>query len=195
MSTSTSTSTTSRIARKPIAIPSGVEIKLQGRQLSIKGPKGHATIAVHPFVKVALEKDHIKVELAAKKTKDITGAKGKLYRAIAGTVRANISNSIQGITHGFERRLALVGVGYRAQAKGKVLSLSLGFSHPTDFSVPEGIVVETPTQTDIVIKGANKELVGLVAAKIRNIRGPEPYKGKGVRYANEVIELKETKKK
>ena len=185
---------TSRIGRKPIAIPSGVEVKIQNEQLSIKGPKGLSSILLHPFVNVSIEEGEVKICPNAK-DKNITGASKKLYRSIAGTLRANIANSIEGVTHGFERRLALVGVGYRAQTKGKVLSLSLGFSHPTDFSVPEGIVIETPSQTDIVIKGTSKELVGLVAAKIRSIRGPEPYKGKGVRYANETIELKETKKK
>lgn len=186
---------TSRIGRKPVTVPSGVEIKIQDQKLSVKGPKGHLTITLHPFVHVTVESNQIKVHPNSENERTITGSSNKLYRSIAGTVRANIYNIIHGVTHGFERKLALVGVGYRAQAKGKVLSLSLGFSHPTDFSVPEGVIVETPTQTEIVIKGVNKELVGQVAAKIRSIRGPEPYKGKGVRYVNEVIELKETKKK
>jgi large subunit ribosomal protein L6 len=193
------TSKTSRIGRKPVTVPSGVEVKIQDQNLSVKGPKGHLSVALHPFVHVSIEKhdekSEIKVQPNSQKDLVMTGATTKLYRSIAGTIRANIYNVIHGVTHGFERKLLLVGVGYRAQAKGKVLSLSLGFSHPTDFSVPEGVTVETPTQTDILIKGANKELVGLVAAQIRRIRGPEPYKGKGVRYANEVIELKETKKK
>ena len=186
---------TSRIGRKPVTVPAGVEVKIQDKKLSAKGPKGHLSITLHPFVHVTLEANEIKVHPNTESEKVITGAANKLYRSIAGTVRANIYNTIQGVTHGFERRLLLVGVGYRAQAKGKVLALSLGYSHPTEFSVPEGITVETPTQTEIVIKGVNKELVGLVAAKIRGIRSPEPYKGKGVRYANEIIELKETKKK
>ena len=190
-----STSTTSRIGRKPVTVPSGVEAKIQDQALSVKGPKGHLSIALHPFVMVTIEKNEIKVQPNSVDKKLITGAASKLYRSIAGTVRANIYNIIHGVTHGFERKLLLVGVGYRAQAKGKILSLSLGFSHPTEFSVPEGVTIETPTQTEILIKGVNKELVGLVASQIRRIRGPEPYKGKGVRYSDEVIELKETKKK
>ncbi len=186
---------TSRIGRKPVVIPSGVEVKLQDQKLSVKGPKGNLSINIHPFINLIIEKDQIKVETDKEARKNITGASKKLYRSIAGTERANIHNLVHGVTQGFERKLVLVGVGYRAQSKGKILSLSLGFSHPTDYSVPEGVIIETPTQTEIIVKGVNKELVGLVAAQIRRIRGPEPYKGKGVRYANEVIELKETKKK
>lgn len=186
---------TSRIGRKPVTIPAGVEVKIQDRKLSAKGPKGQITIALHKFVQVTMDGKEIKVHPNTDSDQIITGAANKLYRSIAGTVRANIYNTLQGVSTGFERKLVLVGVGYRAQAKGKVLSLSLGFSHPTDFSVPEGITVETPTQTEIFIRGSDKKLVGLVAAKIRAIRPPEPYKGKGVRYANELIELKETKKK
>ncbi len=187
--------TTSRIGRKPVAVPAGVEVKIHDQKMSVKGPKGQLSIPLHPFVHVKVEGNEIKVTPNSENRKIITGKSIKLYRSIAGTVRANIYNLIHGVTHGFERKLMLVGVGYRAQAKGKVLSLSLGFSHPTDYNVPDGVTIETPTQTEIVIKGANKEIVGLVAAQIRRIRGPEPYKGKGVRYANETIELKETKKK
>ena len=187
--------TTSRIARRPVVVPSGVDIKIQEETLLVKGPKGQLSLKVHPFVKVTYEQNEIKVSQNTNRDKNITGPSTKLYRSIAGTLRANINNLIKGVTSGFEKKLLLVGVGYRAQAKGKVLSLNLGFSHPTDFTIPEGIVVETPTQTEILIKGANKILVGQVAAKIRSIRGPEPYKGKGVRYANEIIEIKETKKK
>lgn len=186
---------TSRIGRKPVIVPSGVEVKIQNRSMSVKGPKGQLSIVLHPYVDVTLDKNEIKVQPNSESKKIITGKSIKLYKSIAGTVRANINNVIHGVSQGFERKLVLVGVGYRAQAKGKVLALSLGFSHPTDFAVPEGVTIETPTQTEIMIKGANKEIVGLVAAQIRSIRGPEPYKGKGVRYANEVIELKETKKK
>lgn len=186
---------TSRIGRKPITVPTGVDIKIQDQNLSVKGPKGQRAIVLHPFVDVTIENNEIKVQPNTKVGNQITGASNKLYRSIAGTTRANIFNLIHGVTQGFERKLLLVGVGYRAQAKGNVLSLNLGFSHPTDFNVPEGIVIETPVQTEIIVKGTNKELVGLVAAQIRSIRGPEPYKGKGVRYANEVIEIKETKKK
>lgn len=186
---------TSRIGRKPVAIPSGVEIKIHNQELMAKGPKGQLTLALHPYVQVAMEGSEIKIRPNNGADQVITGAKKKLHRSIAGSIRARIYNIIHGVAHGFERKLLLVGVGYRAQAKGKVLSLSLGFSHPTDFNIPEGITIETPTQTEIIIKGINKELVGLVAANIRKIRSPEPYKGKGVRYANEIIELKETKKK
>ncbi len=186
---------TSRIGRKPVTIPSGVEVKLKDLHLTVKGPKGNLAFTVHPFVNVTIENNEIKVHPSTDSDHVITGTSIRLYRSIAGTVRANIYNIIQGVTHGFERKLLLVGVGYKAQAKGKILSLSLGFSHPTDFKVPEGVVVETPTPTEIIIKGANKELVGLVAAKIRSIRSPEPYKGKGVRYSDEIVEIKETKKK
>lgn len=189
------TITTSRIGRKPVEVPKGVEVKIQGETLSVKGPKGSMTLHLHPFVDVALADGHVSVTPNAEKRKNITGTNIKLYRSIAGTVRANIANGIHGVTHGFERKLTLVGVGYRAQAKGKSVSLSLGYSHPTNYELPEGITVETPTQTEILIKGMDKELVGKVAAQIRAIRGPEPYKGKGVRYANEHIEIKETKKK
>jgi len=194
MSTSTSIPT-SRIGRKPVTVPSGVEVKLHDQKLSVKGPKGNLSITLHPFVQVTIDKNEIQVSPKSTSKRAITGSSTKLYRSIAGTVRANINNVILGVSQGFERKLLLVGVGYRAQSKGKVLSLSLGYSHPTDFNVPEGVVIETPTQTEIIVKGANKELVGLVAAQIRSVRGPEPYKGKGVRYSDEKIELKETKKK
>jgi large subunit ribosomal protein L6 len=186
---------TSRIGRKPITVPSGVDVKMKDGQMAVKGPKGQLTVSIHPYVNVTVEGNEIKVHPNTDSDHVITGKKIRLYRSIAGTVRANIFNVIHGVTHGFERTLQLVGVGYKAQSKGKVLSLNLGYSHPTDFAVPEGVVIETPTPTDIIIKGACKELVGSVASKIRAVRSPEPYKGKGVRYANEVIELKETKKK
>jgi large subunit ribosomal protein L6 len=186
---------TSRIGRKPVEIPSGVEIKIQDQKFTAKGPKGQLLLDLHSFVQVVVEGNLIKVHPNADGDLLITGAATKLYRSIAGTTRANIYNLIHGVTHGFESKLMLVGVGYRAQLKGKVLSLSLGYSHPTDFDVPEGLTIETPTQTEIIIKGTSKELVGLVAATIRSMRGPEPYKGKGVRYANEVIKIKEVKKK
>jgi len=188
-------STTSRIGRKPVVIPSGVEVKIQDKRLSVKGPKGHLSVALHPYLIIAMNNNEITVQPNTDAKQVITGSNKKLYRSIAGSMRAQINSLVHGVTNGFERKLVLVGVGYRAQSKGNVLSLSLGFSHPTDFSVPAGITIETPIQTEIVVKGISKELVGQVAAQIRAIRGPEPYKGKGVRYANEVIELKETKKK
>ncbi len=186
---------TSRIGRKPVVIPAGVEVKLKDLQLTAKGPKGQMAVDLHPFVHIVIEGANINVHTNTESKKNITGSSKKLYRSITGTVRANIHNIVHGVTQGFECKLLLVGVGYKAQAKGKVLGLNLGFSHPTDFAVPEGITIETPTPTEIIVKGVNKVLVGQVAAKIRKVRGPEPYKGKGVRYANEVIELKETKKK
>lgn len=190
-----STTTTSRIGRKPVEVPKGVDVKIQGENMTVKGPKGSLTVLLHPFVNVALNDGFITVTPDAEKRKNITGTNIKLYKSIAGTVRANINNSIHGVTQGFERKLVLVGVGYRAQAKGKTISLSLGYSHPTSYDLPEGITAETPTQTEIVIKGASKKLVGEAAAQIRAIRSPEPYKGKGVRYSDETIEIKETKKK
>lgn len=185
----------SRVGRKPIKIPSGVEIKLQDGTLFVKGPKGKQDLPIHPFVQLEMDNQEIKVQANKTDKKLITGANAKLARSIVGTIRANIQNTVQGVTVGFERRLLLQGVGYRAQLKGKMLSLSLGYSHPTEFSIPDEITIETPTQTEIVIKGINKRIVGLVASKIRRIRSPEPYKGKGIRYAKEVIVLKETKKK
>lgn len=185
----------SRIARRPVVIPTGVEIKIQDGKFSVKGPKGQLSMPLHPFVSVIKETADINVRPNTEGGHVIKGKNIKLYRSIVGTTRARIANLVHGVTTGFERKLTMVGVGYRAQAKGKVLSLSLGFSHPTDFAVPEGITIETPTQTEIVIKGADKQMVGLVASEIRKIRAPEPYKGKGVRYADEVVEIKETKKK
>ncbi|HEU5280559.1 MAG TPA: 50S ribosomal protein L6 [Gammaproteobacteria bacterium] len=187
--------TTSRIARKPVVVPAGVDIKIQDGHFTAKGSKGQLSMPLHEFVVVTKEANEINVRLNVDENQIITGKRIKLYRSIAGTVRAKIYNLVHGVSQGFERKLSMVGVGYRAQAKGKVLSLSLGFSHPTDYDVPEGITIETPTQTEIVIKGADKQKVGLVASEIRKVRPPEPYKGKGVRYAEEVVEIKETKKK
>lgn len=186
---------TSRIGRMPVAISPSVEVKIANEQLLVKGPKGSLTLALHPFIRVEVEDKEIKIHAYEGKDDHITGANTKLYRSILGTMRARIANMMHGVTNGFEKRLGLVGVGYRAQAKGKVLSLTLGFSHPVEVAIPSGIVIETPTPTEIIIKGIDKDLVGQVAAVIRDYRSPEPYKGKGVRYGNEVIELKETKKK
>ncbi|MHB1220698.1 MAG: 50S ribosomal protein L6 [Gammaproteobacteria bacterium] len=186
---------TSRVGRKPVAIPAGVEVKLQNDELHVKGPKGNLAVKIHSFVKVTIENQEINVKTNTNSDQIITGARKKLFRSVVGTTRANISNSVHGVSQGFETKLLLVGVGYRAQSQGKVLNLSLGFSHPTPFNIPEGVTIETPTQTEILVKGADKVTVGQVAAMIRDVRPPELYKGKGVRYANEVIELKETKKK
>lgn len=186
---------TSRVGRKPVVVPKGVDVKIQGDEIVVKGPKGQLTMHAHPYVIIKLDDGFLTVSPNVDARKNITGESIKLFRSIAGTVRSNINNSIQGVSQGFERKLTLVGVGYRAQGKGKVLSLSLGYSHPTNYNVPEGITIETPTQTEILIKGTSKELVGQVAAQIRSIRGPEPYKGKGVRYSDEIVVIKETKKK
>jgi large subunit ribosomal protein L6 len=185
----------SRVGRKPVTIPSGVEVKIQGQELAIKGPKGSFIVSLHPFVAVVIEDGVVKVQTNPDGGYCRNGSGSKLRKSITGTTRANIANMVHGVTHTFERKLLLVGVGYKAQAKGSVLSLNLGFSHPVDFKIPEGITIETPIPTEILVKGTDKKLVGLVASKIRSYRGPEPYKGKGVRYANEVIERKETKKK
>lgn len=187
--------TTSRVGRKPVVIPSGVEVKVQDQSLHVKGPKGSLSLPLHPFIQILIEDGEVKVALNSDDKVYVGGFDAKLYRSIAGTIRANVSNMIDGVNVGYERKLQLVGVGYRAQVKGTTLSLSLGFSHPTDFEIPKGITIETPVQTEILVKGISKELVGEVAAMIRKYRSPEPYKGKGIRYANEVIEIKETKKK
>lgn len=186
---------TSRVGRRPVVIPSGVEVKLQGENLAIKGPKGQLAINVHPYVKLNIADKEILLNPKQEVAKYCRGTQAKLYRSITGTMRAQIANMVKGVTEGFEQKLLLVGVGYRAQMKGHSLSLSLGFSHPVEFAVPAGLVIETPSQTEIIIKGTNKELVGLVAAQIRGVRNRDPYKGKGVRYANEVVVLKETNKK
>lgn len=195
MTTHTSIPSTSRVGRLPVAVPAGVDVKIQDLTLTAKGPKGSLTIKLHPYAHVVLENGEVKVALNKVNEKLISGTNVKLYKSIAGTTRANINNTIHGVSQGFEKKLLLVGVGYRAQSKGTSVALSLGFSHPTEFAVPTGITIETPVPTEIIIKGASKELVGLVAAQIRSIRSPEPYKGKGIRYSDEHVEIKETKKK
>jgi large subunit ribosomal protein L6 len=176
----------SRVANTPITLPSGTEVTISGQQVNIKGSKGALQQAVHPDVEVTQDDDVLKV---AMKDKDAGNW------AMAGTMRALINNMVTGVSDGFEKKLELVGVGYRAQAQGNKLNLTLGFSHPVDFAVPEGITIETPSQTEIVVKGIDKQLVGQVAANIRRYRPPEPYKGKGVKYADERIVRKEAKKK
>jgi large subunit ribosomal protein L6 len=176
----------SRVAKNPVQLPSGVEVKLDGKTLNVKGSKGELSMVVHDMVDVAQEDNTLKFS---------ANSEDKSADAMAGTMRALANNLVTGVSHGFEKKLELVGVGYRAQAKGKVLNLTLGFSHPVDYDVPEGITIETPSQTEIVVKGADKQQVGQVAAKIRAYRPPEPYKGKGVRYADEHIVRKEAKKK
>jgi large subunit ribosomal protein L6 len=176
----------SRIAKAPVTIPSGVDIKLEGNNMTVKGSKGQLSFDLNPAISVEITDNVISMQWN-KNDKNAT--------AQAGTARAIVNNMVTGVSAGFERKLTLIGVGYRAQAKDKILSLSLGFSHPVDFEVPAGVSVETPTQTEIVIKGSDKQQVGQVAAKIRAYRPPEPYKGKGVRYAEEHVARKEAKKK
>ncbi len=176
----------SRIAKAAIAVPAAVKVTIDGQKVSVKGPKGEMEFRVHPKVGVEQDAGELKV---APKTEE------KTSWALAGTTRALINNMVTGVNRGFERKLALVGVGYRAQAQGKVLNLSLGFSHPVAFAVPEGIQIATPSQTEIHISGCDKQRVGQVAAEIRSHRPPEPYKGKGIRYSDEVVARKEAKKK
>ncbi|GAE51274.1 50S ribosomal protein L6 [Xanthomonas arboricola] len=173
----------SRVAKKPVSLPKGVELKVQPELVSVKGPKGTLTLPKPVGVEISIDGDV--ATLSANEPSQI---------AITGTVRAILANMVKGVSEGFERKLELVGVGYRAAMQGKDLSLSLGFSHPLVFVAPEGITLSTPTQTEIVVQGADKQRVGEVAAKIRGFRPPEPYKGKGVKYAGEVIIRKEAKK-
>jgi large subunit ribosomal protein L6 len=176
----------SRIARYPVAVPKGVEVNLAADSISVKGPLGSVARAGDPNVEVKREGDQLVCKALGN---------SRHADAMSGTMRALVANMVTGVTKGFERKLALVGVGFRAQAQGDKLSLSLGFSHPVVHQMPKGVKVTTPTQTEIVITGVDKQLVGQVAAEVRGYRPPEPYKGKGVRYVDEIVVLKETKKK
>lgn len=176
----------SRVAKKPVSIPSGVDVRMDGDNVIVKGTKGQLQHSLHRDVSVAQEGGVLQVKAARE---------GIEPNALAGTTRALLNNMVTGVTAGFERKLTLVGVGYRAQVQGKVLNLTLGFSHPVAYPIPAGITIETPSQTEIVVKGIDKQQLGQVAAEIRAYRPPEPYKGKGVRYADEQIVLKEAKKK
>ena len=176
----------SRVAKYPVPLPKGVEVSIASGQISIKGPLGTIARAADPNVEVKKDGEQLLFKALGNSNH---------ANAMSGTMRALVANMVTGVTKGFEKRLALVGVGFRAQAAGDKLNLSLGFSHPVVHQMPKGIKVATPTQTEIVITGVDKQLVGQVAAEVRARRAPEPYKGKGVRYANEVIVLKETKKK
>ena len=176
----------SRIANSPVAIPSGVEVNISGQELSVKGSKGNLSMTVHELVEV----EQGDGELQFKAT-DST----KKSHALSGTFRSLVSNMVVGVSEGFQKELQLIGVGYRAQAQGKKLNLSLGFSHPVEYEAPEGIEIETPSQTQVIVKGIDKQLVGQVSAEIRAYRPPEPYKGKGVRYVDEYVKRKEAKKK
>ena len=176
----------SRVAKNPVLLPAGVDVAIDASQIVVKGPLGTLTQNLHPSVKVVREGNGVQCSA-------IEGAANS--KAMSGTIRALVNNMVAGVSKGFERKLTLVGVGYRAQAQGDKLNLSLGFSHPVVHQMPAGIKVETPSQTEILIKGVDKQAVGKVAAEVRAYRAPEPYKGKGVRYADEVVTLKETKKK
>jgi len=176
----------SRIANNPVKLPSGVEVRVDGQRISVKGSKGSLDMALPADVEVRQEDGELKfgVRSASKKA-----------RALSGTTRSIVGNMVRGVSEGFERRLELQGVGYRAQAQGRTLNLQLGFSHPIEYALPEGVDAQTPSQTEIVITGIDKQLIGQVSAEIRAFRPPEPYKGKGVRYAGERVRRKEAKKK
>jgi len=176
----------SRIAKSPITLPAGVEVKVDGSTVTVKGSKGLLSMRMNNLVQLEQSDSTINMKW---------DQNNKKATAQAGTARANIANMVTGVTDGFEKKLTLVGVGYRAQVKGKTLSLSLGFSHPIEYTMPEGIVIEAPSQTDLVVKGIDKQQVGAVSANIRAYRPPEPYKGKGVKYADEHIVRKDAKKK
>ncbi len=176
----------SRIAKKPIEVPAAVNLTVSGQNITAKGPKGELSITVHDDVTFEQSDNVLNFKPANQEQASM---------AMTGTMRSLVSNIVTGVNEGFEKKLNLVGVGYRAQSKGKTLSLSLGFSHPVDYAVPDGITIETPSQTEIVVSGCDKQKVGQVSAEIRAFRPPEPYKGKGVKYADEHIIRKEAKKK
>ena len=176
----------SRIAKEPVELPKGVEFSQSGITVTLKGSKGSLSMDLNSEVELAQEDNKLQVKARSG---------SRFAVAVSGTTRALLANMVRGVTEGFEKKLELVGVGYRAQAQGSKLNLTLGFSHPVVYTVPEGVSVETPSQTEVVIKGTDKQKVGQVAAEIRHFRPPEPYKGKGVRYAGERVVMKEAKKK
>ena len=176
----------SRVGKKPVELGKDVSAEVQGQSVTIKGKKGSLTLAVNSEIEVTVEGNLVKVS---------PRSGSNFANAMAGTTRAHIANMVNGIVTGFQKKLELVGVGYRAAVQGKKLNLTLGFSHPVEYPIPTGITIETPSQTEIIIKGMDRQQVGQVAADIRDYRPPEPYKGKGVRYTNEHIVLKEAKKK
>ena len=173
----------SRIAKAPIDLPSGVEVKIAGGEVSVKGPKGNLVQSLHP--NVSLEQEDKTLTVKPANDSDIP---------MAGTMRSLVNNMVVGVSDGFEKKLTLVGVGYRAQVQGNKLTLALGYSHPIEYTAPEGVTIEAPSQTEVVVKGCDKQQVGQVASEIRAFRPPEPYKGKGVRYADERVVRKEAKK-
>ena len=174
----------SRIAKAPVSIPAGVEVGIEGQAVFVKGPKGQLNLAVHESVEVVKEGDVLRCQPRAANS-----------MAMAGTMRSLLNNMVIGVSAGFQRRLQLVGVGYRAQMQGPTLNLALGYSHPIDMETPDGVSIETPSQTEIVVSGIDKQKVGQTAAVIRGYRPPEPYKGKGVKYSDEIIVRKDAKKK
>lgn len=176
----------SRVAKKPVDLPQGVTVTIADDAVTLKGAKGSLSLKLKNGIRVVQQDKHLAVEAAS-------GADGLV--AIAGATRAHLANMVAGVSTGYERKLELVGVGYRAAVTGKALNLTLGYSHPINYAIPEGISIETPSQTEIVIKGIDCQRVGQVAAEIRRYRPPEPYKGKGVKYSDEKISLKEAKKK
>ena len=176
----------SRVANNPVQLPKGVEAKFSATQISVKGSKGNLEMALHDAIEVIKEGDTLRVTARNPSRQAI---------ALSGTFRALINNMVTGVSEGFQKKLQLQGVGYRAKAQGSILNILVGYSHPVDFEVPKGVTAETPTPTEIVISGADKQLVGEVAAKIREFRPPEPYKGKGIRYLDEHVYRKEAKKK
>lgn len=174
----------SRIAKKPVEILSGAEVSISGKTVSVKGPKGSISMDLHETVNIAQEGNQL-----------LLSPSNDAAIAMTGTMRSLLDNMVVGVSQGFVKKLQLIGVGYRAQAQGKVLNLTLGFSHPVNYAIPEGITIETPTQTEIIVQGVDKQKVGQVSAEIRAYRPPEPYKGKGVRYVDEYVLRKEAKKK
>ncbi len=176
----------SRVAKNPVVVPSRVAVTVDQGVVSVKGDKGTQELRIHPSVLVSLEDGLVRFE---------PREGGRSADALAGTTRTLVNNMIVGVSDGFEKRLQLVGVGYRAQAQGRTVNLSLGYSHPIEYTLPDGVTAEAPTQTEVVLKSADKQLLGQVAADIRAFRPPEPYKGKGVRYTNEKVHRKEAKKK
>jgi large subunit ribosomal protein L6 len=176
----------SRVAKNPVPLPKGVTATVDGESVTVKGAKGALTLSLRRGLSLVQEGSEVRIEIAERNKESLMHA---------GSLRSHLANTVHGVSQGYEKKLELVGVGYRAQAQGRSLNLTLGFSHPVVYAVPEGVTIETPTQTEILVKGADKQQVGQVAAEIRAYRAPEPYKGKGVRYSGERIELKETKKK
>ncbi len=174
----------SRVANNPVELPKGVEIKLDGRALTVKGGKGTLELSLVEGIQVSQDDNVLTIAYDSDK-----------FKAMAGTTRALVNNMVKGVSEGWEKKLVLNGVGYRAKASGKTVNLTLGLSHPVDYTLPEGVTAETPSQTEIVVKGIDKQAVGQAAAEIRSFRPPEPYKGKGVRYADEYVRRKEAKKK